>query len=204
MWTFLVDHAEGIIGWIGGALTALGSFWKMYVRPRLKKRHEAEVRREQLLASILKELKPNGNSSLRDAVDRLESRMAFNEYKQDLALSIQGTGIARTDPVGNWINVNRALQYQAGRVEEELLGRNWIGAICDSIRDSMVADYDACIRDKRPFEYLAVFCRSSGAELRVQVVAWPLFDTKDATKLQGYLLFTRVVMAEHRSEFSYD
>lgn len=202
MWTFLIDHAEGIIGWVGGVVTAIGTFWKVYIRPRINKRVESENRREAILHKILKEVGTNGGNSLRDAVDRLESRMQFNEYKQDLALSIQGTGIARTDPAGNWLAVNRALQYQSGRVEVELLGRNWVGAICDSIRDSMVADYDSCVRDKRNFEYMALFCRSSGAELRVQIVAWPMFDKTGA--LSGYILFSKVIMAEQHWELGGD
>lgn len=58
---------------LAAVLIALGVIWRMVVRPVMRFGHQVQ--------DTLKELKPNGGSSMRDAIDRLERRMsALEDY----------------------------------------------------------------------------------------------------------------------------
>jgi len=58
---------------LAAVLIALGVIWRMVVRPVVRFGHQVQ--------ETLKELKPNGGSSMRDAIDRLEHRMtALEEF----------------------------------------------------------------------------------------------------------------------------
>jgi hypothetical protein len=54
-------------------IISAGVIWRMVVRPVVRFGHQVQ--------ETLKELKPNGGSSMRDAIDRLERRMsALEDY----------------------------------------------------------------------------------------------------------------------------
>ena len=52
---------------LAAVLIALGVIWRMVVRPVMRFGHQVQ--------ETLKELKPNGGSSMRDAIDRVEKRL---------------------------------------------------------------------------------------------------------------------------------
>ena len=52
---------------LAAVLIALGVIWRMVVRPVVRFGHQVQ--------ETLKELKPNGGSSMRDAIDRVEKRL---------------------------------------------------------------------------------------------------------------------------------
>lgn len=58
---------------IAAVVLAIGVIWRSVVRPVMRFGHQVQ--------DTLKELKPNGGSSMRDAIDRLERRMsALEDY----------------------------------------------------------------------------------------------------------------------------
>ena len=52
---------------LAAVLIAFGVIWRMVVRPVVRFGHQVQ--------DTLKELKPNGGSSMRDAIDRVEKRL---------------------------------------------------------------------------------------------------------------------------------
>lgn len=82
MQSFLPDWFPVIardLGIIAAVLTAIGLIWKMLI----KKIVDGAKRIEASLRFVEAELKPNGGSSLRDAVDRLEQQHGILQTRMD-------------------------------------------------------------------------------------------------------------------------
>ena len=63
------------VGLVAAIVAAIGVIWRQAVRPVIS----AARRIERALEAVDKELRPNGGSSLRDAVNRIDNRTAALE-----------------------------------------------------------------------------------------------------------------------------
>lgn len=63
-----LDDPPRVLGSVAACLLATGVIWRYVVRPPYK----FFKRMERALGAVEKELRPNGGSSLRDAIDRVE------------------------------------------------------------------------------------------------------------------------------------
>ena len=61
-------------------LVAIGTIWRYVIRPPIR----FAKRVEQALQNVDQQLKPNGGKTLRDAVDRIEGRVAnLEQWRED-------------------------------------------------------------------------------------------------------------------------
>lgn len=59
------------LGWIAGGITSVGIIWAKAVRPVIK----WAVRLEKTMNFVELQMVPNGGSSLRDSINRIEARV---------------------------------------------------------------------------------------------------------------------------------
>ena len=83
------------LGVIAGALLAIGVIWRTVIRPviRYGRRLEATVR------DVDAQFRPNGGSSLRDAVDRIDARTSsLEEWRESVDTRLTPTPEPTPEP----------------------------------------------------------------------------------------------------------
>lgn len=128
---------------------------------------------EDRVASIEKQLKPNGGTSLFDVVDAI---------KRDLSINTQMTRAAFPTPKfladkdGRFLWVSSAWCATVWLSEESCGGVGWKQMICEKDRDAVLREWRACVEDKRQF--LFTFCVRRGSTtpetIEVEMTADPL------------------------------
>lgn len=148
------------------ALSTAGVGIYVFYRRRLKKRVDA-VRKflrglpktcadVQTLMDHMKdvrhELHPNGGSSLRDSIDRIERKLTRNERLQECLMGFASFAIYMADAHGACTFVNRTLVRWTGVPSEDLLGEGWINVVHPEDVDQVQYDWESAVDDGRAFD----------------------------------------------------
>ncbi len=118
---------------------------------------------ESKLDVLLKEFKPNGGGSLKDAINRLETeakhisvQMAFNKVAVESHVNNYGlinkSGFVKTDTEGNTIEVGTSVCRLLQRSFEELKDRKYVNYIHPSERDIWMKGIMNALVTKSDFE----------------------------------------------------
>lgn len=119
------------------------------------------------VAAIHAELVPNGGSSLRDAINRIEA--------------VQVTGLAMTGKA-HWISgvdgrcvfASVRLASIMGVTTSQLLGYGWVSSISPEFREPCRKEWDAAVKDMREFHMVYDYIRPDGSKVTVAGTAVPL------------------------------
>jgi PAS domain-containing protein len=128
----------------------------------------------QLKETVRKEFSPNGGSSIRDILDRLESNQVVMAAQQDIQLHTQKLAIIRMNNDGDVVSVSEPLCALLKRQKEELLGKNWINVICPDDRDEIQSGWMSAVEDHRNFSVHFNCCGDDNELIRVMMKANPL------------------------------
>lgn len=179
------------LGENGWAVPLLTRFWKQ-VRWWLPG-HKNGI----LLRDILGELRPNGGSSLRDAVTRLERNLDDNtkilqilHWKQKRFNNVLGIATFETDNVGHCVAANEAYLELAGITLEEALHDGWRNIVDKSELEDVFVDWDLCIAQGRDFHRVITYCHyRTGLRRLVNVDAYAVHgaDEHDIIGWVGYV-----------------
>jgi PAS domain-containing protein len=107
---------------------------------------------------IYQEVTPNGGSSLKDSVNRIETRQLIQEQRQHAYASQLTTPIFETDATGACTWVNKAYLDFVDANPEDVLGHGWINFIAYEDQHRVADSWASAIRDERAFrlEYMMV------------------------------------------------
>lgn len=151
------------------ALTVIGgALWRYVLGPLW--RGVRELR--SILAFIEAELRPNGGSSIRDAVNRMELGIDAANKKIDLVsqrqlqrTNLDATGLWECDLTGRFTFVNPAMARLAGAGPEDFLGLGWKTHVHPRDRAEVSASWKSAVDDERDFSFVFAF----GNEVKVRV-----------------------------------
>jgi PAS domain S-box-containing protein len=151
------------------ALTVIGgALWRYVVEPLWRALWELKA----ILAFIEAELRPNGGSSIRDAVNRMEMGIEAANKKIDLVAqrqlqrtNLDATGLWETDSAGRFTFVNPAMARLAGAAPEDFLGLGWKTHVHPRDRAEVSASWQSAVQDERDFTFVFAF----GNEVKVRV-----------------------------------
>lgn len=104
------------------------------------------------LEAIAMELKPNGGSSIRDSLNRIELRQVLQEQRQKAILTDMSVGVFETDTNGNYVWVNRKYLRMTGRAPSEVNGTGWVNTIADRDQARVIGEWQKAIDEEREFE----------------------------------------------------
>lgn len=155
---------------------------------RLKWEAERTERYENLAATqsqILAELKPNGSTSLRDAIDRIEYRQGGFDAFLSAQLNVLDVAIFRTDAVGKVKYNNRKHQHLTGFSAGEVSGDGWINVIHQDDRDMVYTKWRHAVEDGREFSEDIRYVTPEGEIYEVHVNAYREMDAQG--KIRGFL-----------------
>lgn len=153
-WTILAGFAVLVSGAIGTA-----TFWtrKQYLMVR----------------TILAEFKPNGGSSLRDAVNKIQSTVVIVDARQWAIVVGLRDPMWESDATGGCVRVNRALLDLVQRNFDEMTGAGWENIICPDDKIRVWQEWRLAVERKRTFESAYCVVDRAGERFRVQAIAVP-------------------------------
>lgn len=141
--------------------------------------------------AVLAELRPNGGSTIRDAISRIESGTQANSERMVAILQRDTTPAFETDASGEVSFVNRAYINLAGRQFHELLGHGWVLTVHTEDRAAVRMEWDEAIRDVRAFESRYRVVDTQGHIHNVIAYFQPMYTT--TRKCAGFIGSIRTV-----------
>lgn len=184
--------------------TIIGSIWAIWlkiIKPALKRKRELIHNREQnaeqmqdalnKLDRVLKEVLPNGGSSLRDSlnrveknIDKIESNISNLNEKVDsledthrISLNLQQIAFWISGKQGEITYASQAMCKLVKRVESEMLGNGWISCISHEDTKRISEAWESSVQEGRTFDEVYTFT-SNGYSVKVKGTAYHKKDSK--------------------------
>lgn len=151
------------------ALTVIGgAAWRYLVGPLWRGLRELRA----ILGFIEAELRPNGGSSIRDAVNRMELGIDAANRKIELVsqrqlqrYNLDSTGLWETDIAGRFTSVNPALARMAGVAPDDFLGMGWKTHVHPRDRAEVGASWQSAVLDQRDFSLVFRFVNDKKVQM---------------------------------------
>lgn len=136
------------------------------------------------VAMVVKEMRPNGGSSLTDKVNAtlvqlggIHDRQVVVSAYLTMLLDESPSLFWRSDINGRQVWASKALVDASGRPASELLGMGWVNVIHGADQARVRGHWNACIAEERIFEADCRFATPHGRFFRGRLVAKPFtFD----------------------------
>lgn len=177
---FIRGYAEYII-LFGSVSVALAAIWSKLVKPAGQKIMRTQAIFSKL-AIIATELRPNGGSTLRDAIDRIEARQVKEHQLIHTILLDSERGLFECDKHGHCIWTNPKMLSMSG---SSVLGLDWLNAISSESRASIREEWFDAVADSRAFFSVVTFVREDGSRLKASCKIRPL--KVDGSEVIGWL-----------------
>lgn len=118
---------------------------------------------------LMMEFKPNGGASLKDALNRIESKIAEIDLTQKIYIDADSNiPMFQTDPQGNYRWVNKSFLELVDRPLEEVIGTGWELTVSQQDREAVREEWRQAVSDHRIFEYNYTIQDSFGREHKVK------------------------------------
>lgn len=137
--------------------------------------HESIVLIAKKLDDLAEQFKPNGGSSIKDSLNRIELKQASNENITSFLINSLEVPMFKTDSSGLFIWASRAYCNISGRPSEDLVGWGWVSCINNEDVERVRTKWRLSIEEKRIFEDKHVIVRPDGSTVFVNVKAAPTF-----------------------------
>lgn len=132
----------------------------------------------QTLDLIRYQLAPNGGTTLRDVVDRIEQGLKMSDQRHRLLIMDSPFAVFEADRNGMVISVNRTYCMWVGRSADELMGNGWLNVLATGSRDGVADEWKDAISDRREFSADIPIKMSSGSTESLACTASPMYSTK--------------------------
>lgn len=123
------------------------------------------------LTAIHSELVPNGGSSLRDAINRIEALQMTS-----LSLTGKAYWISSTDGRCTFASVR--LASIMGITPDQVIGWGWVSAVASEHREPCRKEWDASVRDLREFHMKYDYIHPDGTRVSVFATAIPIIHAQ--------------------------
>ena len=157
----------------------IGWVWTNVIKPYINK---SKIQREEMLHKINlihNEVKFNGGGSIKDAVLRIESRVAVIDTKlngiqenQHVAMNLQGIAFWISNDKGDCEYASTSLCKMLGRNESEILESAWVAWIIPEDRERVFNAWHFSVEHKSAFDEQYTFRKSDGKMQKVWGLAF--------------------------------
>lgn len=139
----------------------------------------------RLYELIEKELQPNGGTSLRDAISRIEIRQMLTEQRYRAILAASEQAYFECDVNGECVWANRQFLRLVGRLFDEVRGNGWVSHVVEDEREETFAAWKQAVEQHR--DYTGRFhVMSADGEVR-RVFAQSICMFNSANEAIGYV-----------------
>lgn len=164
---------------IAAILTFSGFLYKLYGWIKSLVTMGSKIQR------ILSQLESNGGESLRDAINRIESRQIKSEQKEKAVLHESAIAFFEIDTAGDIIWVNKAYKNMTGKVFSELEGREWLSTVSERDRERVHNLWNACVEKKRDFD-IAYMMTNEATESQFQITCHAYLIKNPKEEISGW------------------
>ena len=184
-----------VIGAICSIAGSVYAIWRFSVKPTYLKIKDmiTDVYNVAMDASnihhiIQKELNTNGGSSLKDAINRIESRLSVQDGKHRTILSLLDSPVWESDENGNYIWVNRAYRKITGYDIDNVRDMGWISIVAPASREAVQGEWENAIKDHRHFSLTYNIITSFGKIISVDGEGYPIYaNDKNKNVVKGHI-----------------
>lgn len=163
------NEAMGLVPLIGEQIESFSS--------RFSQVEEELSSIKKTVSQLKDEVLPNGGSSQRDAIDRIEEELALARGSQQMYLTELGIASWESNSSGQFLRVNRELCRITGRAPEELVGERWINFISPKQMSEFMASWQAAVKGQRDLaRQLLEVNPPDGSRVVVRVNATAMFN----------------------------
>lgn len=134
---------------------------------------------------MAEEFRPNGGSTLRDAINRIEEKVTIQEQKTLAMIKSMPLGTWTADANGKFDDLNKSMCRITGRSESELKGDNWITWVSGSEKEDVFEEWQRCVHNDLNFDMEFSFVLPDGKLQKVHAFAYQLRTPQG--KLVGFL-----------------
>jgi len=190
-----VTATIGAIGVIAGAFVALWAAIPLVSRVRkrvgvalnpLSRVLEELDAVQRKLEVLTAEMRPNGGSTLRDSLDRVEASLELHTQRQRAAFTSMPVGVMETDHTGQVLWSNRRLSRVTGRTPRELHGVGWMNAMAPSCRSRIRECWDRAMETQTEFEADVEILTAAGELCKGTLQA--MFMESSSHRFLGFIL----------------
>jgi PAS domain S-box-containing protein len=193
-WAWLASQKEHL-ALIAGTMGALAVIWK-FLGIRIINfaegiiymfnAKEANETIERKLDDIMLQLVPNGGSSIKDSLNRIEDTQHFLGSFMKTQLHSHNKALFETNELGDVIWVNRPHSRLTGFQLTEMLGAGWINLIAPECRTGVLDKWNRAIAKGREFDESLWYIKTDNVtRYLVRVHAYPIHHRDGKTA--GYL-----------------
>lgn len=160
IWVWLNEQKEHL-AIIAGILGGLWTIWK-YLGKHIKEcfsriaymfnAKAAHGDLNEKLDQIMGQLIPNGGSSIKDSLDRIEDKQSFFSSFLQAQMNVNQKAIFQTDAEGKCIWVNRPHARMTGFQASEVMGDGWINVIAPECREIVMEKWQEAVDGEREFD----------------------------------------------------
>lgn len=158
-----------------------GFVWRFW----LKKRYEEGKDLYKKIQVIAEEFRPNGGSTLRDAINRIEEKVTVQEQKTLALIKSLPLGTWIADSKGKVIDLNKSICRITNRTESEMKGDNWINWVRPDEKDDVFDEWKRCVTNDLNFDMQYHYVLPNNKVQKVHGVAYQLRDLNG--ELIGFL-----------------
>lgn len=158
-----------------------GVIWKFWLKKRVDELRDLYKK----VLIISEEFRPNGGSTLRDAINRIEDKIALQEQKTVAIIKSLPLGTWVSDKNGKCIDVNKSLCSIMKRTESEIKGDNWSNWIFPAEKDEVFDEWNRCVKNMMNFDMVYRYVLPDGKVQKVHGIAYQL--RTDKGDLVGFL-----------------
>lgn len=173
--------------WVSFALAAIaliGALYRFVVKPSMTM-YKYVRDRDQKLNQILLELNTNGGSSIKDQLNRIESRQLFSEHISKATMASLGIGCWKSNSDGQFIEASSLFCRITGRTETEILGSTWSTWIHHDDRENVFDEWMRCVEEEIEFSMDYRYVRPDGTIVPCHGSSYPIFN--DKKQIIGFL-----------------
>lgn len=126
------------------------------------------------ISDIALEFKPNGGSSLRDAVNKLALQQYIDNESRRKLMEADGLAFWESDMGGGAIYLSEALLDIIGLDSRDALGTGWASCLAPEDRDRVIHEWEDDVKSQRKFIQTYTFITPGGVRTKVQANSTPL------------------------------
>lgn len=180
-----IEHAAILLGKIAAAVIAFETIRRVLVKPALRELSKL-TRMYGSIEAITKEFKPNGGTSLKDAVMRIEVTLQTIDERWRALLNLVPVGFFESDAEGRITFISRAVPAWTNRLAYELKGEGWISMVHPEDREAVEEGWKESVEQHRIYDQRYRYINYDGAaSIPVHVRGYPFFNSDK--KLLGYM-----------------
>jgi PAS domain S-box-containing protein len=160
------------------------------VKESSNRRDATMLKMDEQLQLIAAEMKPNGGHSMRDVINRVESRLVLQDERAKAIANDSAEALMEMDATGAMVWCNRTYSRMVGRDKSELMGWGFLNTIDPRDRERVKDEWLEAVQNGIAYENTERKLRPDGKVFTVNVITQPL-RSGGSGKVVGFIATMR-------------